>query len=75
VDPLAPPPSVPIGERVVFSDCEISSPAGGNRGSKAFGKVASLLRVDAWGVATYDGVPFMTSGGACTSNIPGGSIS
>lgn len=70
-----PPVDTPVGERVHFEKCDVVEPVGGSRGSKAFAKVAPMLRVDAEGVATFDGAPFMTSKGPCICNIPLGIIS
>ena len=75
VDPLRPPSGAAVGELITFEGHKSTPIDAGNRASKAFSKVANDLFVDEEGRATYQGVPFMTSAGACTGTIMKGSIS
>jgi hypothetical protein len=43
----------------------------GNRATKAFSKICEDFRVSEEGVATYKGVPFMTSAGPILSDLRG----
>ena len=71
VEPLAPPAGVPPGELVTFEGHLAAPIAPGNRAVKAYGKIADDLSVDDEGRAMYQDIPFMTSGGPCTSGLKG----
>jgi methionine--tRNA ligase beta chain len=75
VDPLTPPEQAKIGELVHFKGhvCDPKPP--GNAAVKAFKRVADKLFSNDEGVATYDGSPFMTETGPCTSHITNGKVS
>ena len=71
MDPLNPPSDCPIGQLITFKG-HVSEPAEpGNRASKAFAKVADEFFVDDNGLATYQGIPFMTPNGPCTGSLKG----
>lgn len=74
VEPLLPPEGAAIGERVSFSGHEGKPEDVLNPKKKQLEKITPHLFTDDKGVATYKGIPFMTSGGACTSSIPKASI-
>ncbi|XP_047983549.1 uncharacterized protein LOC125224224 [Salvia hispanica] len=76
VEPLIAPDGAKVGECVTFSGLD----------GKQLDKIAPLcylrctstrntnLFTDVKGVAMFDGIPFMTSSGSCSSSIPNGSI-
>ena len=72
---MDPPPGAAVGERVTVAGFpgdpdEILPPK-----KKIFEAVAEDLRTDAARVATYKGVPLMTSAGPCTAaSVAGGSV-
>lgn len=75
VDPISPPPNAKIGDLIYFEG-HISDPKPpGNAAVKAFKKVVERLHSDMNGVATFDGEPFMTNNGPCTTSIVNGKIS
>ncbi|GAV67796.1 tRNA_bind domain-containing protein [Cephalotus follicularis] len=74
VEPLLPPEGAKPGERVSFSGIDGKPEDVLNPKKKQLEKITPLLFTDDKGVATFDGIPFMTSGGPCTSTIPNGSI-
>lgn len=71
VEFVEPPPEAKVGERIQFAG-HAGAPADPNRVAKKklFEAVAPGLRVDASRVATWEGVPFMTSAGPCTVASP-----
>mmetsp|Transcript_10030 Transcript_10030/g.28942 ORF Transcript_10030/g.28942 Transcript_10030/m.28942 type:complete len:601 (-) Transcript_10030:420-2222(-) len=71
VAPLSPPEGAALGELVTFDGWASEPVAPGNKAGKAFDRVAEDLSVGEQGVATFRSVPFQTSAGACTSEIPG----
>ena len=75
VDPLTPPIGSEIGDLITFEGHTSEFIAPGNRASKAFSKILDDLSTNSAGEATYQGIPFMTKSGACTSVIKDGSIS
>ncbi|BBG98139.1 Nucleic acid-binding, OB-fold-like protein [Prunus dulcis] len=68
VEPLLPPEGAKPGERVSFSG-RCPQPK-----KKQLEKITPHLFTDDKGVATFKGIPFMTSAGPCTSSIPKASI-
>lgn len=60
-----------MGELVTFAGHPAAPAEAGNRASKAYSKIADEFFVDDNGVATYKGVPFMTTGGAIYSSLKG----
>lgn len=71
VDPLCPPEGAQIGELVTFPGHKSDPVEPGNRATKAFGKICEEFKVNEEGVATYRGVPFMTSAGRIMSPVRG----
>ncbi|KNA09981.1 hypothetical protein SOVF_148490 [Spinacia oleracea] len=74
VEPLLPPEGAVVGERVSFSGHDGKPEDVLNPKKKQLDKITPHLFTDENGVATYKGIPFMTSGGPCTSAIRKGSI-
>ncbi|XP_020540966.1 aminoacyl tRNA synthase complex-interacting multifunctional protein 1 isoform X3 [Jatropha curcas] len=70
VEPLLPPEGAKIGERISFSGIDGKPEDVLNPKKKQLDKITPNLFTDDKGVATYKGIPFMTSGGPCTSSIP-----
>jgi len=71
VEPLLPPANTPAGELVGFEGHVIKPEEPGNRATKAYSKISTEFLVNDSGVATYKGVPFMTSQGPVTSTLKG----
>ncbi|KAF3783934.1 putative methionine--tRNA ligase [Nymphaea thermarum] len=69
VEPLVPPEGAKIGERVTFAGFDGKPEDVLNPKKKQFEKISTDLYTDENGVATYRGVPFMTSAGPCTSSL------
>ncbi|CAN6467660.1 unnamed protein product [Victoria cruziana] len=69
VEPLVPPEGAKIGERVTFAGFDGKPEDVLNPKKKQFEKISPDLYTDDNGVATYRGVPFMTSAGPCTSSL------
>ncbi|KAJ4720236.1 tRNA-binding protein [Melia azedarach] len=74
VEPLLPPEGAKIGERVSFSGIDGKPEEVLNPKKKQLEKITPNLFTDDKGVATFKGIPFMTSAGPCTSSIPKASI-
>ncbi|KAG5148379.1 hypothetical protein JHK82_015260 [Glycine max] len=74
VEPLLPPEGSQIGERISFSGIDGKPEDVLNPKKKQLDKITPHLFTDDKGVATYKGIPFMTSGGPCTSSIPRATI-
>ncbi|KAL1192434.1 Methionine--tRNA ligase, cytoplasmic [Cardamine amara subsp. amara] len=74
VQPLLPPAGAKPGERVSFSGIEGKPEDVLNPKKKQLEKITPNLYTDENGVATYKGIPFMTSAGPCTSSIPKATI-
>ncbi|GAA0148765.1 translational protein [Lithospermum erythrorhizon] len=74
VEPLIAPNEARVGECVVFTGHEGKPEEVLNPKKKQLEKISEHLSTDDQGVATYRGIPFMTSAGPCTSSIPNGSI-
>nr|XP_023876551.1 aminoacyl tRNA synthase complex-interacting multifunctional protein 1 [Quercus suber]POE81055.1 putative methionine--trna ligase [Quercus suber] len=74
VEPLLPPEGAKIGERISFSGIDGKPEDVLNPKKKQLEKITPHLFTDDKGVATFKGIPFMTSGGPCTSSIPKASI-
>ncbi|KAJ0258260.1 putative methionyl-tRNA synthetase [Hirschfeldia incana] len=74
VEPLLPPAGAKPGERVSFSGVEGKPEEVLNPKKKQLEKITPHLYTDESGVATYKGIPFMTSAGPCTSSIPKATI-
>lgn len=75
MEPLIPPADVPLGELVSFEGHVIKPEEPGNRATKAYSKISGDFVVSDDGVATYKGIPFMTSKGPITSTLLKGPIS
>ena len=69
VDFVTPPAGAPNGERVRFAGFEGEPVEVLVPKKKMFEACAPKLRTNDEGVACYDGVPFMTSAGACASSL------
>ena len=67
VDPVTPPAASSVGELVYFRGHVSDPKPPGNAAVKAFKRVA--------GVANFDGEPFMTKSGPCTTIICDGKVS
>ncbi|XP_057541160.1 tRNA-aminoacylation cofactor arc1 [Amaranthus tricolor] len=74
VEPLLPPEGATIGERVSFEGHDGKPEDVLNPKKKQLDKITPHLFTDENGIATYKGIPFMTSAGPCTSSIKKGSI-
>ncbi|GMI80290.1 hypothetical protein like AT2G40660 [Hibiscus trionum] len=74
VEPLLPPEGAKPGERVSFSGIDGKPEDVLNPKKKQLEKITPNLFTDEKGVATFKGIPFMTSAGPCTSSIPKASI-
>ncbi|XP_010253071.1 PREDICTED: probable methionine--tRNA ligase isoform X2 [Nelumbo nucifera] len=74
VEPLIPPEGAKIGERVLFSGHDGKPEDVINPKKKQLEKITPHLYTDDKGVATFKGIPFMTSAGPCTSSIRNASI-
>ncbi|XP_021828521.1 probable methionine--tRNA ligase isoform X2 [Prunus avium] len=74
VEPLLPPEGAKPGERVSFSGVDGKPEDVLNPKKKQLEKITPHLFTDDKGVATFKGIPFMTSAGSCTSSIPKASI-
>ncbi|CAM8961347.1 unnamed protein product [Rhodiola kirilowii] len=74
VEPLLPPEGAKIGERISFTGHDGEPEAVLNPKKKQLDKITPHLFTDDKGVATFKGIPFMTSGGPCTSSIPKATI-
>lgn len=75
VEPICPPSDSNVGELVHFSGHKCLPKPSGNAAVKAFKRIADKLYVSSNGIASFDGIPFMTGSGACTSSIKNGRIS
>ncbi|XXG85994.1 hypothetical protein AAC387_Pa11g0988 [Persea americana] len=74
VEPLLPPEAATIGECISFSGHEGKPEDVLNPKKKQLEKITPHLYTDGSGIATYKGIPFMTSAGPCRSSIPNASI-
>lgn len=74
VEPLIPPEGAKIGERVSFPGFEGKPEDVLNPKKKQLDKITPHLYTDDKGVATYKGIPFMTSAGTCTSTVTNATI-
>ncbi|KAA3481271.1 aminoacyl tRNA synthase complex-interacting multifunctional protein 1 isoform X1 [Gossypium australe] len=74
VEPLLPPEGAKPGERISFSGIDGKPEDVLNPKKKQLEKITPNLFTDEKGVATFKGIPFMTSAGPCTSSIPKASI-
>ncbi|XP_020584405.1 methionine--tRNA ligase, cytoplasmic isoform X3 [Phalaenopsis equestris] len=74
VEPIIPPEGAKIGERVSFPGFEGKPEDVLNPKKKQLEKITPHLYTDDKGVATYKGIPFMTSAGPCTSSITNATI-
>ncbi|OMO63718.1 hypothetical protein CCACVL1_22330 [Corchorus capsularis] len=74
VEPLLPPEGAKPGERVSFAGIDGKPEDVLNPKKKQLEKITPNLFTDEKGVATFKGIPFMTSAGPCTSSIPKASI-
>lgn len=70
VEPLIAPEGAKVGECISFAGHDGKSEDVLNPKKKQFEKIAVNLFTDDKGVATFKGIPFMTSAGPCTSSIP-----
>ncbi|KAL3524065.1 hypothetical protein ACH5RR_016899 [Cinchona calisaya] len=74
VEPLVVPEGAKIGECVTFTGFEGKPEDVLNPKKKQLEKITPHLLTDGSGIATFKGVPFMTSAGSCKSSIPNASI-
>ncbi|KAF5958911.1 hypothetical protein HYC85_006136 [Camellia sinensis] len=74
VEPLIAPEGAKVGECISFSGHEGKPEDVLNPKKKQLEKITPHLFTDDKGVATFEGIPFMTSAGPCTSSIPKASI-
>ncbi|KAK9115977.1 hypothetical protein Sjap_014924 [Stephania japonica] len=74
VEPLIPPEGAKIGERVSFLGHDGKPEDVLNPKKKQLEKITPHLCTDEKGIATFKGVPFMTSAGACKSSIRNANI-
>ncbi|PON50210.1 Ribosomal protein [Trema orientale] len=74
VEPLLPPEGSKVGERVSFAGIDGKPEDVLNPKKKQLDKITPHLFTDDKGVATFKGIPFLTSAGPCTSSIPKASI-
>ncbi|CDP13902.1 unnamed protein product [Coffea canephora] len=74
VEPLIAPEGAKIGESVTFAGFEGKPEDVLNPKKKQLEKITPHLLTDSSGIATFKGVPFMTSAGPCKSSIPNASI-
>ncbi|CAL5364007.1 unnamed protein product [Camellia sinensis] len=74
VVPLIAPEGAKVGECISFSGHEGKPEDVLNPKKKQLEKITPHLFTDDKGVATFKGIPFMTSAGPCTSSIPKASI-
>ncbi|CAH9139678.1 unnamed protein product [Cuscuta epithymum] len=74
VEPLIAPEGAKVGEFVSFSGHDGKPEDVLNPKKKQFDKIAVNLFTDENGVATFKGIPFMTSAGPCTSTLSRASI-
>ncbi|XP_022146840.1 aminoacyl tRNA synthase complex-interacting multifunctional protein 1 [Momordica charantia] len=74
VEPLLPPEGAKIGEQISFSGVDGKPEDVLNPKKKQLEKITPHLFTDDKGVATFKGIPFMTSSGPCTSSISKASI-
>lgn len=70
VEPLIAPEGAKVGECISFSGHDGKPEDVLNPKKKQFEKIAVNLFTDDKGIATFKGIPFMTSAGPCTSSIP-----
>lgn len=69
VEPLMPPDAAAVGERVTFAGHDGQPEEVLNPKKKQLEKILPDLLTDDNGVATYKGIPFMTSAGPCKSTL------
>ncbi|XP_021904039.1 uncharacterized protein LOC110819223 [Carica papaya] len=74
VEPLHAPEGAKPGECISFSGIDGKPEDVLNPKKKQLEKITPHLFTDDKGVATYKGIPFMTTAGPCTSSIPKASI-
>ncbi|CAA6656959.1 unnamed protein product [Spirodela intermedia] len=74
VEPLLPPEGAVLGERISFSGYDGKPEDVLNPKKKQLEKITPHLFTDGNGVATFKGVPFMTSAGPCTSTVSNAAI-
>ncbi|KAK9106771.1 hypothetical protein Syun_022782 [Stephania yunnanensis] len=74
IEPLIPPEGAKIGERVSFLGHDGKPEDILNPKKKQLEKITPHLYTDEKGIATFKGIPFMTSAGACKSSIANASI-
>ncbi|KAG8380979.1 hypothetical protein BUALT_Bualt06G0072800 [Buddleja alternifolia] len=74
VEPLIAPEGAKPGEIVTFSGHDGKPEEVLNPKKKQLDKITPHLVTDDKGVATFKGIPFMTSSGPCTSSIPKATI-
>jgi len=74
VDLVNVPPGAKIGEKVTIEG-DSSEPDKPHINKTRLKKLLGELKTNEEGVATFKGVPFMTTAGPCTSTIPNGVVS
>lgn len=71
VEPLSPPEDSGVGELISFANHLITPVEPGNKASKAYTKIADDFFVNDDSIATFQGIPFMTTKGPVTSALKG----
>ncbi|CAN4101373.1 unnamed protein product [Withania somnifera] len=74
IEPVIAPAGAKVGECISFSGHDGKPEDVLNPKKKQFEKIAVSLFTDDKGIATFKGIPFMTSAGPCTSSIPRATI-
>ncbi|KAF4349748.1 hypothetical protein G4B88_029496 [Cannabis sativa] len=74
VEPLQPPEGAKVGECISFSGIDGKPEDVLNPKKKQLDKITPHLYTDEKGIATFKGIPFMTSAGPCSSSISKASI-
>ena len=71
MDPLIPPEACLPGQLITFIGHKPEIAEAGNRATKAYSKIADVFFVNGDGIATYEGIPFMTPEGPITATLKG----
>ena len=71
MDPLTPNSGTSLGELVTFAGYVMKPVEAGNKASKVFGKICEEFYVNSEGLASFNGIPFMTSVGPIKCSLQG----
>ncbi|XP_010232494.1 aminoacyl tRNA synthase complex-interacting multifunctional protein 1 [Brachypodium distachyon] len=74
VEPLIPPEGAKLGERISFAGFDGKPEDVLNPKKKQLDKITPHLRTDENGIATFRGIPFITSAGPCRSSVPNADV-